>query len=298
MVTFGMNLLLWTDACTAAKWNPLFSRLAGLGFDSVDIPVMKSSPRALQGLGGRLAELGLERTAVTVLGPGQHLCSDDAAERARAVDALKRSIEGARALGSRLLSGPIYGALGVFSGKPATRREWAAAVTGLRAAAEFAADAGVTLALEYLNRFEMYLVTSAAEAKKLVTDVDHPNLRLMIDTFHAHIEEKDPSRAIREIAPLLVHVQASENDRSTPGAGQVAWESILGTLAEIGYEGSITIEAFGQGLPSLAAATRIWRPMFKSEEAVARDGLAFLKKSWARIASSRRDRRSDGGRRR
>ena len=99
---------------------------------------------------------------------------------------------------------------------------------------------------------------------------------MMYDTFHAHIEEKDPRTALRECADVLVHVHLCENDRSTPGAGQVAWDETFAGLAEIGYDGWVVIEAFSL-LPELAAATKIWRRMFESEEQLARDGAAFVR---------------------
>jgi D-psicose/D-tagatose/L-ribulose 3-epimerase len=155
----------------------------------------------------------------------------------------------------------------------------------LRAAAEHAATHDVTLAIEYLNRFEMYLVNCAQDAAALVREVDHPNCRLMYDTFHAHIEEKDPRAALHDCRDVLVHVHASENDRGTPGAGQVAWDTTFTALKEIGYDGWIVIEAFGDALPDLAAATKIWRRMFESEEQLARDGAAFIRDRWSTIAS-------------
>jgi len=153
-------------------------------------------------------------------------------------------------------------------------------VEGLREAADHAAQAGVTLAIEYLNRFEIYLLNCAADAARLVRDVNHPNLRMMYDTFHANIEEKNIAEALDACKDVMVHVHVSENDRSTPGKGGVNWAETWTGLKRINYQGMLVIEAFGQGLPGLAAATKIWRRMFVEEETLARDGLAFMKQSW------------------
>jgi D-psicose/D-tagatose/L-ribulose 3-epimerase len=104
---------------------------------------------------------------------------------------------------------------------------------------------------------------------------------MMYDTFHANIEEKDPRAALRECADVLVHVHLSESDRSTPGAGQVAWDDTFAGLREIGYDGWVSIEAFGDALPDLAGATKIWRRMFEDEEQLARDGAAFIRSGLA-----------------
>jgi D-psicose/D-tagatose/L-ribulose 3-epimerase len=144
--------------------------------------------------------------------------------------------------------------------------------------APYAEERDVTIALEYLSRFEMYLTNTAADLAALVREVDHPSVRMMYDTFHAHIEEKSPRDAIRACRDVLVHVHLSENDRSTPGAGQVEWEETFAALKEIDYDGWVVIEAFGDSLPELAGATKIWRRMFDSEEQLARDGAAFIRR--------------------
>jgi D-psicose/D-tagatose/L-ribulose 3-epimerase len=103
---------------------------------------------------------------------------------------------------------------------------------------------------------------------------------MMYDTFHANIEEKDPIEAIRTCATQTVHVHISENDRSTPGEGNIPWDETFDMLREVGYDGWLMIEAFGMALPALAAATKIWRRMFKTEEQLAQDGLNFMKQEW------------------
>ena len=145
----------------------------------------------------------------------------------------------------------------------------------------------MTIALEYLNRFEMYLTNTAADLAALVREVDHPRVRMMYDTYHAHIEEKDVREALQACKDVLVHVHLSENDRSTPGAGQVDWETTFAALREIGYDGWVSIEAFGDSLPELAGATKIWRRMFESEEQLARDGAAFIRSVASRSSAPR-----------
>ena len=152
----------------------------------------------------------------------------------------------------------------------------------MRPLAEHAGQAGVTLALEYLNRFELYLLNCAADTVRFVKEVDHPNCRMMYDTFHANIEEKDVPEAIRACAPYTAHVHISENDRSTPGEGHVHWDETFAGLAELGYDGWLMVEAFGCALPEIAGATCIWRNMFPNEEYLAKNGLAFMKKNVAK----------------
>src|SRR5690606_22595429 len=127
-----------------------------------------------------------------------------------------------------------------------------------------------------------YFLTTAADAKALVRRVDHPSFRAMYDTFHANLEEKKQGDAIRHVADVLAHVHISENDRGTPGTGHVEWDEAFAALKEVGYDGWLTIEAFGRALPALAAATKVWRDLFPNAEEVYTNGLKFMREMWAR----------------
>ena len=138
------------------------------------------------------------------------------------------------------------------------------------------------LCYEHLNRFETYLLNATADSARFATEVNHPNCRIMYDTFHANIEEKNVGDAIRAGGKMIAHVHISENDRSTPGQGAIRWEENFDALKAIGYDGWLTVEAFGLALPEIAAATKIWRRMFSSEEQLAKDSLAFMKREVAK----------------
>lgn len=283
---FGMNLFLWDSDVTDERYLPLFERLKGIGFDGVEVPIFDADPKRIGDLSRRLDDLGLERLGVTAADADTSIISADAAVRRAGIDHLKAVLDCCQAGGMELLAGPFYAGLGVFSGSPPTEAEWERGVEAVRELSVYAERCGVTLALEYLNRFEIYLLNCAADAARFVGAVDHPSCRMMIDTFHSHIEEKDVFQAITGCADRLVHVQLAENDRSTPGAGQVRWDQVFGALATAGYDRWLTIEAFGTGLPELAAATCIWRRMFDDEEQLAADGLAFVRERWEAAASA------------
>jgi len=188
-----------------------------------------------------------------------------------------RVLECCAMIGATALVGPYHSALGLFSGQGPTDDEWQWGVESMRQVAEHAGQAEVTLAVECLNRFETYLLNTHADSARFVREVDHPNCRMMYDTFHANIEEKSIPDALRGCADVLCHVHISENDRSTPGQGNVRWAENFDTLKEIGYDGWMVVEAFGLALPELAAATKIWRRMYESELQLASDSLAFMK---------------------
>jgi D-psicose/D-tagatose/L-ribulose 3-epimerase len=276
-VKLGMNMLLWSTDVSGREFDPVFAMLKEAGFDGVEIPIFDREIDTYAELGARLQALGLEALAVSARGENDNPISADPGVRAEAVAATKANFDSAAALGAPLICGPLAAPLAVFSGAAPTDEEKQRSIAYLTEVAPYAEERGVTIALEYLNRFEMYLTNTAADLAELVRAVGHPRIRMMYDTFHAQIEEKNPRVALRACADVLVHVHLSENDRSTPGTGQVPWAETFAAIREIGYDGWVVIEAFGDALPELAGATKIWRRMFESEEQLARDGAAFVR---------------------
>ncbi|MFT5522645.1 MAG: D-psicose/D-tagatose/L-ribulose 3-epimerase [Pirellulaceae bacterium] len=272
---FGMNLLLWNGELND-DMIPVLESLKKMGYDGVELPCFNTD-LDYAAWGKRLDDLGLERTAVTVRGEEDNPISPDAAVRAAGVANTKKVLDCCAAVGATTLVGPYHSALGLFSGQGPTQDEWNWGVDSMRQVAEHAGSVDVMLGVECLNRFETYLLNTHGDAARFAKDVDHPNCRVMYDTFHANIEEKSIAGAIRGCADVLCHVHISENDRSTPGTGNVRWAENFDTLKEIGYDGWLMIEAFGLALPELVAATKIWRRMYESEEQLASDGLAFMK---------------------
>ncbi len=277
---YGLNLLLWTSAVTEEHF-PLLDKLKGMGYDGVELPVFDMDLATFQKVGKKLDALGLGRTAVTVCTDAENPISPDKAIRDAAVVRLKKAIDMVAAAGATHLCGPIHSALGTFSGSGPTADEWNWGKDTLAQAADYAQKNNVTLVCEYLNRFENYFLTSAADDARFCREVNHPNLKMMYDTFHANIEEKNLAAAMQGCWDQVVHVHISENDRSTPGEGHVDWDTTFQMLKELRYDGWLMVEAFGLALPALAAATKIWRRMYPNEEYLAQHALAFMKRRMA-----------------
>ncbi len=276
---YGMNLLLWTAGVTEEHF-PLLTSLKEWGYDGVELPMFDFDVNQYRKIGAELKKVGLESTAVTVCPADQNPISPDAAVRAAGLARLKQAIDCCAAAGATQLCGPIHSALGEFSGKGRTEDEWNRAKEILSQAGDYAKQNNVTLVVEYLNRFECYFLNCAADAAQFCREVGHSHVKTMYDSFHANIEEKSITQAVKACADQLVHVHISENDRSTPGDGGINWDETFRALKNINYDGWLMIEAFGLALPELAAATRIWRRMFPSEEYLAKNGLKFMKSSW------------------
>ncbi len=280
---YGMNLLLWTGELHDGML-PILEKLRAMGFDGVEIPLFNLS-LDYASWGKRLDALGLERTGVTVRNVEDNPISPDAAIRKKGVALNKQTLDCCAAAGVQTLVGPYHSALGYFSGSGPTSDEWKWGIETMCETAEHAGKVGVMLGVEPLNRFEVYFLNAQSDAAEFCRQVNHPSCRMMYDTFHANIEEKSIANAVNSIRDMVCHIHISENDRSTPGQGDIKWDETFDAINGIGYDGWLVIEAFGLALPELAAATKIWRRMYEDELKLAQEGLAFMK---AQVAKRRK----------
>jgi D-psicose/D-tagatose/L-ribulose 3-epimerase len=274
-------MLLWTTQ-VGPEHRALLEDLKATGYDGVEIPIFVPDADELAAVGRMLDDIGLERTAISALGdPAADPLSPDPAVRAAAEAHLRRVVDCTRALGARQVAGPLQQVLGQFSGTAPTEEEFARAREVHRAVGDHAAERGVVVALEAVNRFESYFANTMGDLAAYLDSVDHPAITGMYDTFHANLEERDPVAALTDNLRHVAHIHISENDRGVPGRGHVPWDETFAAIRASGYDGWLTIEAFGRGLPELAAATRIWRDLAESPEAVYRDGYAHIRRHLA-----------------
>jgi D-psicose/D-tagatose/L-ribulose 3-epimerase len=276
----GMNLLLWTPVVTEEHFG-IFGKLKATGFDGVEVPLFSGDVAHYKRVAQALKDNGLACTTCTVMPDEQHNpISAEPKSRQGAVDYLKWVIDCNKALGSEVLAGPFYQPLGKFSGKGPTQDEKQRAAEVHRKAADYARKAGVTLAVECLNRFECYFLNTLDDAAAYTKLVNHPNFGVMYDSFHANVEEKDPIGCITRNIGAIKHVHVSENDRGTPGKGHVPFGKIFKALRAGGYDRWLTIEAFGTSLPELAATTCVWRELSASPEECYEFGYKTIRKKW------------------
>lgn len=275
-VKLGMNLLLWGGDIDETH-VPIVTALGQAGFDGVEIPVTGQSAATLKALKQSAADSGLALTTSTFVPPDVNPIDPDPAIRGGAVDYLKARIDECVALGGDLLIGGIYQAHKYFTGEAPTEQEWAWSRDYLRAAGEHAQQAGVRLGLEFLNRFEVHLINTAADAKRMCEDVGLANVGVLYDTHHANIEDPDPAKAIAGLGDHLFHMHLSESHRGTLGQGQVPWAETFAALNAANYQGWLTIEAFSTYDPALRQAANVWRNAFESEEQLYTDGLQFIR---------------------
>jgi D-psicose/D-tagatose/L-ribulose 3-epimerase len=273
---FGINTLLWGAAVGERDFDRL-PAIRDAGFDGIEVPIFAPAEFPAAALRRALARAGLDCTAVSILPGGSGLGDPDASARQRAEEHLRAVIDRAAEAGIRLLSGPLYFPVGFLPGRRRTDDEWARAVEGWQRLAPYAAAAAIDIGIEPLNRFETYFLNTAADGVAFCEAVDHPAVGLLVDTFHANIEEKRIGDALRTAGRYLKHLHTCENDRGVPGSGHVEWREFFAAVGQLGYDRWLTIESFGFAAGALSAAAAIWRDLAPTPEAIAFEGIRFLR---------------------
>ncbi|MEK6476550.1 sugar phosphate isomerase/epimerase family protein [Catalinimonas sp. 4WD22] len=274
MTKVGFDVLVWS-AVMSDEMKPIIDRLKEIGYDGVEFFVGSPDETAYKRIGDYVKSLGMETTVVSVVSPDMNPIDSSTAVRAKALDRLKWVIDRGHDMHAKVLCGPLHSAHAHFKQHAPQDEEYGWAAEVLHAAGDYAAQADITFALEAVNRFECYLCNTMQQMTRLLKAVDHPNIKAMFDTHHANIEEKKLSDAIRTIGPQLAHVHISENDRGTPGDGHVPWDDAFSALAEIKYDGWLTIEAFSRNDPDFANGIGVWRE-FSLPWDIAEKGYAFI----------------------
>jgi D-psicose/D-tagatose/L-ribulose 3-epimerase len=277
-VRFGASTFIWTSPFGDDQLS-LFGRVGGLGFDLLEICIEDPSRVTPSAVRKAASEAGVGVLVCGAFGPGRDVSDEDQGVRDQAIAYLRTCIDIAAEVGSPLVSGPMYATTGVtrMLSDDGRRRQWERAVDGLRTAAAYAADCGVTLAIEPLNRFETDLVNTTEQGVRLCRDIGGDNVGLLLDTFHMNIEEKDIGDAIREAGSYVRHFHTCENDRGTPGTGHVEWRDVFAALSDIGYQGDAVIESFTPDNKEIARAVSLWRSLAADGDTLASEGLRFLR---------------------
>ena len=281
-VQFGVSTWLWTSPFNTETIS-LFPKIKEMGYEVVEIPVEDPALIDVDQVKKALVENGLEAVICGAFGPSRDLTHDDPSYHQTCFEYIQACLDICVGVGAKFLAGPMYSAVGKARLVPPEQRkiEWERAVVNLRKVCQMAEAKGLEIALEPLNRFESDLVNTAEDVMRLIRDINHPAANVLLDGFHMNIEEPDIEKAILLAGDKLLHVQVSENYRGTPGTGQTRWDAYKRGLTAIGYKGVVSIESFTPNVKELAGAVCIWRPLARSQDTFASEGIAFLKK-WAK----------------
>ena len=276
MVKFAVHLYLWTEKFDESA-IPLIRKAKKMGFDGVEIPLRDLGLINIEKTKRELKDQKMECLGSIALSLRHDLTSSDEETRRRGIEWMKRCVEITSEFGGDTLCGVIYTAWGKITGESRTETEWRRSVEALREISRFAQEYDVTLGIEPINRFETYFLNTASDAVKLAKDIGESNVKVHLDTFHMNIEEKNFYDPIKQTGAMLWHMHCCENDRGIPGTGHVNWDEVFQALSEIDYDRWLVVESFTPEMKEIAASTAIWRKIAPSADAIATEGLAFLK---------------------
>jgi D-psicose/D-tagatose/L-ribulose 3-epimerase len=280
---FGVNTWVWTSPLTTGELDKLAPHVSKLGFDWIEIPIEGLDDLDYTKGAEIIASNGLGVSVCGAMGPDRDLIHEDVSIRDNGMNYLRACIDACETLGATNLVGPFYSAVGrTWKSTPQERaKDTDLLVENLKKLAAYADDHGVVLCVEPLNRFETSFLNLAVQVVEVVDRVDSPACQIMLDTFHMNIEEKSLGDAIRAAGPRLKHLHSCENDRGAPGSGHVPWDDVAAALKDINYDGPVVIESFTDKVESISRAAAIWRSLAPTQDALAVDGLTFLKNKLA-----------------
>ena len=240
-------------------------KVAGLGFDILEISaagLMRMSSEDIRKMRDTAVENGIGLTAGLGFPADSDMSSADPAVRKRGLDLMRTMLPLLQQAGIDRVGGVIFASwpydYNIPVDKPAAR---ARSVESMKIAADIARDNGVTLLCEVVNRFEHYMINTAAEAVEFVKEIGQPNVKAMLDTFHMNIEEDFLGDAIRTAGDLLGHLHIGECNRKVPGRGHMPWDEIGQALRDIGYDGCVVMEPFVRMGGTVGREIRVWRDL-------------------------------------
>ncbi|MEU7576275.1 sugar phosphate isomerase/epimerase family protein [Streptomyces sp. NPDC041068] len=282
----GANPWIWHSPVTTEALTETLPRLAALGFDCVEFPLERPDDWDPTSVAKLLDATGLAPAAVVaVMSDGRNLVRADLATARATQDYLRRCVDAAHAVGAPVVAGPVYAPVGRTwrldrTARTAAYEEWRA---HLAPVAAYAARAGVRIAVEPLNRYETSLLNTVAQTVEALEGLPEESVGIALDTYHQNIEEHSLPEAVRAAAGRIAHVQVCANDRGAPGADHLDWPGFLSALRTADYRGPLCIESFTAHNESIAVAASVWRPLARSQDALAMDGLGFLRRALAAL---------------
>jgi D-psicose/D-tagatose/L-ribulose 3-epimerase len=270
---FGAHAFIWAGEWTPEGAQKAIGGAAEAGLDFVEIPLLRPESIDITATRALLDRYSIGCTCSLGLPKAAHLPS--APEKAQSF--LESAVDVAAGLEAPVLCGVLYAHLGTLTGRPPEQEELEDVARVLKNVARYAAERGVSLGVEAVNRYETYLINLAEQANAMLDRVGEPNVFVHLDTYHMNIEEKGFYEPIVATGPRMHYIHLSESDRGTPGTGNVHWDEVFRSLKAIDYDGYLVMESFAAINEDLAGATALWRDVVGDPETLIRDGLGFLR---------------------
>jgi D-psicose/D-tagatose/L-ribulose 3-epimerase len=279
MALIGVNAWVWTSPVKTEEFARLAPMVKGMGFDLIEFGIESTSDLDYGRAAGIARANGLGVSVCAAMGADRDLIHSDESIRRNGMDYVRHCIDAAKTVGAPNVIGPLYSAVGRTwqATDDERKRDLDLLVRQLQELSAYAADRGVGLGVEPLNRFETSFINLASQAIEVVDRVDHPACGLLLDTFHMNIEERSIGDAIRSAGKRIRQLHTCENDRGAPGSGHVPWQEVAAACRDVGFNGPFVIESFTSKVKSIARAAAIWRKFADTQDALAENGLRFLR---------------------
>ena len=231
--------------------EPFFRKLRALGYQGVELMVRDPREVDLSHLRKILDENNLEvalvNTGRVFIDDGFSLMLPPGEQREAARQRIIELIDFAAAIarpaphpfGPQINAGLLRGRIGADQ-KAADA--CGCVVENLKYVAEYAAQKGVRIALEPINRYQSNFVNNAGQAVALIRQVGMDNVGIQMDVFHMNIEERSLAGTFITYRDRITHVHVCDTNRLAPGQGHLDFSEIVGTLDALGYEGYLSAE--------------------------------------------------------
>lgn len=276
MRKLGIEVFYWLDNWSDDQIS-CFSKAQAVGCQAVEISLITGPDMNIRAFRDTLDRYGLSVFASMGLPLDKDITSPDASTRRAGIEYLKRCVETAAQLGSPLLGGLPYVPWLHFPEDKDLRPYKERSAKSLCEVAETAYNLGIIICVEIINRFETYLFNTVAEAVDYLALVNHPAVKLQLDTYHMNMEEDDLPEAIRQAGSRIGHFHCADSNRKLPGKGHLDWASIKTALDEVRYDGALIIETFPNPTAETGRTVNVWRPLVQHYDEEARQAVTFLR---------------------
>ncbi len=278
---YGGHALVWSGDWTPNGARKAISGASRAGYDYIEIALLDPWKVDVALTKDLLQEYNLRAHASLGLSSSTDVTSINSSIIAKGDELLCRATDVLEAIGGKELCGVIYCALGKYPG-PASKENRANSVAAMQRLADYAADKGININLEVVNRYETNIINTGIEALTFLDEVNRDNAYLHLDTYHMNIEEDGMEKSILAAQDRLGYVHIGESHRGYLGTGNVNFDAFFTALKKINYQGPMTFESFSSEVvdPNLSNTLCVWRNLWNDSDDLAKSALMFMKEHY------------------
>jgi D-psicose/D-tagatose/L-ribulose 3-epimerase len=277
-IEFGGHALVWVGDWSPSSARAAISSAARNGYDYIELAIFDPWNFDTKLTKDLLQEFGLRAHASLGLSAKTDVTSTDPSIVAKGDELLRKVTDVLHEIGGTELCGVIFSALAKYP-TPATKENRNNSIKAMQRLADYAADKGINIDLEVVNRYETNIMNTGIEGLSFLDEVNRPNAFLHLDTYHMNIEEDGMQKSVLAAGDRLGYVHIGESHRGYLGTGNVDFDSFFTALKKINYKGPITFESFSSAVvdPALSNTLCVWRNLWSDSDDLAKKSLEFMK---------------------